>query len=332
MPSVESAAPLTVRSASRAKEEEKRRKKKRAVIIAIVAAVLSIALIGVAIYVITSGGGKVEVPNVVGQTEEKAREELEAAGLKVGIAKPEASEDVPKGEVISTDPSARTKVDKGSVVDLVVSLGPETPKDVEVPNLSNETPENAKTLLAALNLEYDRGDDQFSADIAVGKICAQEPAAGTKLKEGQTVTIHVSKGKETGGVPSVIDMTEADAISTIEGAGFKVDYTDSEYSDKAAGTVIRQSPTSGGQADKGSTITITLSLGPEPVTLPDLTGLDLAEATDKLRGLGLYITSLDTPVDQVSQLNKVVSQEPAAGTSVDKGSTITVYIGKAATP
>jgi serine/threonine-protein kinase len=329
MPSVEGApAALNVRAAARASEEGRRRRRKRAAIIAIIVSVLAIALIGVGVYfLMSSGSDKVEVPNVVGKPAEEARELIREAGLRPGIETPEASDTVEAGEVISTNPSAQTKVDKDSVVNLVVSSGPAAPELVEVPNLINETPENAKRLLEALNLGYERGDDQFSADIAKDRICNQSPAATEKIEVGQTVTINVSKGKETGGVPNVVDMSEADAVSTIETAGFVVGYGEAEYNDKAVGTVIRQSPTSGIQADRGTTITITLSLGPEPITVPDLTNMTREEATSSLANLNLFIHFEDKVTEQAAQIDKVVAQDPTAGSSVTRGSTVTVYIG-----
>jgi serine/threonine-protein kinase len=329
MPSVDNGqAPLNVRSASRAKDEEKRKRKKRATIIAVVVSVLVIALIGTGVYFfLTSGSNKVEVPDVVGETTEAARDMIREAGLQPGAEKLEASDTVPLGVVISTDPSARTKVDKDSTVDFVVSSGPEKPKEVTVPDLSGKTPEQARSELEKLNLKYDRGDDAFSADIASGRVCSQEPPAGETLEEGQTVVVHISKGKETGVVPDVKGMSEAEAIGSIEAAGFKVGYTDPEYDDRTAGSVIRQSPTAASTADKGTTVTITLSAGPQLVTVPELTGLTREQATSKLAELNLFIRFENKVTEQAVQIDKVVAQDPSVGASVAKSSTVTVYIG-----
>ena len=132
MPSVGGPTPpLAVRSTARAKEEEKRRKRNRATIIGVAAALLAIVIIGVVIYAITTSGNQsVEVPTVVDLTEQEAKDALEAAGLKLGKTTREASPTVEEGRVISAKPSAKTKVKTGSAVDLVVSSGPEKPKQV----------------------------------------------------------------------------------------------------------------------------------------------------------------------------------------------------------
>jgi serine/threonine-protein kinase len=330
MPSVGSSQqPLNVRSASRAKEEEAKRKKKRAIIIASIAAVLCVALIGVGVYMFLSNDTEtVEVPSVVGATEQEARDKLKEAGLEVGKITPQASPDVEKGRVISTDPSARTKVDKGSTVDLVISSGPEEPTLVEVPSLYNVSPEQARETLDAFKLNYSNGGERNDAEVEAGRICAQSPEAGEKVAEGSTVTFYVSKGKATGVVPYVVGETENNAVSYLNGAGFEVAWADPEYSDDyGSGTVIRQSPTSGTSQDAGSTVTITVSLGSKPVTVPDLTGETLASATNKVQDLDLKINSENRETTDATMLDKVIAQDPAAGTSVTKGSTVTVYIG-----
>jgi serine/threonine-protein kinase len=330
MPSVGSSQqPLNVRSASRAKEEQAKRKKKRTIIIASIAAVLCIALIGVGVYIFLSNDTEtVEVPSVVGATEQEARDKLKEVGLEVGKVTPQASPDVEKDRVISTNPSARTKVNKGSTVDLVISSGPEEPTLVPAPNLYDLSPERARETLEGLKLNYYNGGERADSTVAPGKICAQEPSEGTMLAEGSTVTFYVSKGKETGVVPYVVGETEETAVSYLNGAGFEVAWTDPEYSDDyGSGTVIRQSPTSGTSQDKGSTVTITVSLGSKPVTVPDLTGETLASATNKVQDLDLKINSETRETTDATMLDKVIAQDPAAGTSVTKGSTVTVYIG-----
>jgi serine/threonine-protein kinase len=334
MPSIgTSQAPLNVRSTAKAKEEQRRKSRQRAIVIAVIAAVLCVVGIGIAVYFITSGGPeKVEVPNVVNATEQEATDALKALDLKVGTVTPETNDDIASGRVISTNPPARTKVDAGTTVDLVVSRGPEQPKDVKVPNLTGKTPETARAELEALNLRYDRGDDRNDPNVPENQICGQEPEAGTTIKEGETVTIHVSRGKATSGVPNVIDQTEEMAIQIITEAGFIVAYNEAEHSSKPAGTVIWQNPTSGISAETGSTVSITVSLGPEEIIVPDLTGYTYEQAVDALQDIGLKILREERPTDQVSQLDKVIEQDPPGDAKLTRDSTVTVYIGIRPTP
>jgi serine/threonine-protein kinase len=330
MPSVStSQTPLNVRSTARAKEEEKRRNRNRAIIIAVIASIICLVGIGLAVFFVTSGdGGKVEVPNVVGASEQEAIDALAVVGLKPGKITQETHETVEAGRVISTDPSARTKVDKGSTINLVISSGPEPPKQVTVPDLTGKSQDEAKEVLKALGLQCERGDDRFDPTVPERMVCGQDPASGQSLVEGQTVTIHLSKGKETGTVPDVKNLPEEEASGYIRDAGYEVALAEAEYSDTVpAGCVIRQSPPAASTLETGSTITITVSLGPEPIIVPDLTGKTLAQATETLQALGLNIKSENKVTDQASQLDKVVAQDPFSATWLSPGNTVIVYIG-----
>jgi serine/threonine-protein kinase len=74
-------------------------------------------------------------------------------------------------------------------------------------------------------------------------------------------------------------------------------------------------------------VTLTLSLGPEDVTVPSLAGSTYQEAVDKIQNLGLKIRREERTTDQVSQLDKVIDQDPASGSKLPKGDTVTVFIG-----
>jgi serine/threonine-protein kinase len=330
MPSVaNSQPPLSLHSTARAKEEKARKNKKRAIIIAVIAAVLCIAVIGVVVYnFMPKETEKVAVPDVVAKTEQAARDELTSAGLKAGKVSYEANESVEQGSVISTNPPARTQVEKDSSVDLVVSSGPKPPEKVKVPQLYDMTEADARSALEALELRYYRGSDRFDANVDEGKVCGQDLEAGDEVDKGQTVTFYLSKGKETGVVPNVVGATDSQANQYLTNAGFAVAYTDAEYSDSVAeGVVIRQDPPSGTTADTDATVTITLSLGPPAIIVPDLTGNTREEATTALQSLGLLIKFEEQPTDQVAQLDKVITQDPAPGTPLPKGGTVTVFIG-----
>jgi serine/threonine-protein kinase len=330
MPSVAgSQTPLNLHSTSRAKEEQARKKKSRAIIIAVVATVLCIAIIGVAVYVLTSQKTEsVEVPDVVGQTEQKARDLLKEAGLTPGKVTMEASATVELGAVISTDPLPRTNVEKNSTVDLVVSSGPEPPKMVDVPNLYNMTEDEARSALEKLELRYYRGTERYDADVAEGKVCAQDIEAGTSLEVGQTVTFYLSKGQETNVVPDVRSTTDAQATQDLINAGFDVAHADPQYSANVPeGTVIDQSPRNGTVAPAGSTVTITLSLGPPQVTVPNLTGFTSERATTELQNIGLSIKFDEQPTDKEAEFDKVIAQDPPPDTKLTKGGTVTVVIG-----
>ncbi|HBT95422.1 MAG TPA: hypothetical protein DEB24_04735, partial [Coriobacteriia bacterium] len=319
--------PISARSAARAAEEEKRKKRNRLIIIGIVATVAALAIIIAILFAVLNGGGeKVEVPNVVGMTQAEAQADLESRGFKLGTITMEVSTTVAQGQVISSDPSYKAKVSPGTTVNLVVSSGPEPPKKVKVPDLRGRTLSQARQDLEALKLVPQLGEERFDADIPVGSVCAQDVAAGTELEEGQKVTYHPSKGKETVGIPNVIGQTEAAAKEALEAAGFKCVVGGSEYSDDTAGTVINQRPLGGNTAAKGTEVTITVSKGPEPpakVTVPNVIGMTEAAAKKAIEDAGL-VCVVGQSEHNSRPSGEVINQSPSGGTSVDKGSTVTI--------
>jgi len=294
---------------------------------------LVLAAAGLVWYFLFSGAGKVEVPNVVGQTEDTAVEMLQDVGLKKGDVSEEYSDTVEAGLVIKSDPSAKTKVKEGSEVKLVISKGPAL-VPVDVPDLSGMTWEEAKAELERYKLVAERGEDEHSDSVEQGIVCKQSPEAGKSVNEGDTVVVHISLGKETVEVPSVDGLAADDAKYQLEQAGFVVEYDADQYSNTVAyGYVISQTPSGGSLAAKGATVRLTVSAGVEYVDVPDLIGLPTAQATAAVQNAGLVVDLQYQETNTISELDRVVAQSPDPNSGVPKGSTVTVYIGKApATP
>jgi serine/threonine-protein kinase len=93
-------------------------------------------------------------------------------------------------------------------------------------------------------------------------VTAQSPGGGTTVDKGSRVTLTVSKGPEKVVVPDVVGQSRADARATLTDAGFKVKVVEEESADQPEDTVLRQSPASGGKADKGSAVTIFVAVAP----------------------------------------------------------------------
>jgi serine/threonine-protein kinase len=163
--------------------------------------------------------------------------------------------------------------------------------------------------------------------VANGTIAKQSPRAGTTAKAGDTITYQLSKGAESVDVPSVEGHGDDDARSTLEGAGFavKVSYSESDSVEK--GVVISQSPT--GKAEKGATVTITVSSGQAQVTVPSVVGESESSATSALKysGFDVYVT-----YDYSSTVTSgVVMSQSLTGTA-DKGATVTITVSAGPEP
>ncbi len=222
--------------------------------------------------------------------EDAAEQSLVEAGYTLGEVTEEFSAEVVSGRVISQDPSAGTKADKGTAVNLVVSKGPEK---CTVPDLKNLTTEEAETALADAHLKGRQGNAAYS-DTDKGKVFKQDTEAGKTVDKDSVITYYISLGKETATVPVVINYAQNDAIDVLKQAGFRVETVDGGYSDKyEAGVVMAQTP-NGGQLEKGEVVTITISMGKDPATIPVevpyVVGLTRADAEAALSNAGFAYT------------------------------------------
>lgn len=233
--------------------------KKIAAIVIGILAVIAIAAFGAYTFMNNNNEGN-PVPNVVGKTQEEATRTLEAAGFEVG-AQSKYDESVEEGHVISQDPAADSKRPEGTRITLVISQGVE---EVTVPDLTNMTADQARQELSRLGLNAASGEADYSKDIAKDRVFKQSPAKGENVAKGSTVTYYLSLGTEEITVPDVRYYAQNQAISTLENAGFLVSVQTQYHDEVSKGSVISQSPSAGGKAEKGTTITITVSNGPEP--------------------------------------------------------------------
>ncbi|MBR3159191.1 MAG: PASTA domain-containing protein [Atopobiaceae bacterium] len=261
----------------------------------------------------------VAVPNVVRLDQRDAEKLIANSGLVVGAVDSTNSDDVPAGHVISQDPAALTVVDRGTSVKLVVSAGKAAPAKVTVPDLKGMTPGDAEKALADAKLVAVPDNPVYSDEVDPGLVCTQSVAAGAQLDEGSQIAFSTSLGKENVTVPNLVGMNVNDAHDSLDKVGLGFDST-SSYSDSVpVDCVISQSVPTDTRVAKGTKVTVEVSLGAKPqekVAVPDLSTYSLDEAKRALDSAGLsyrYTGDVD---------GTVVSQDPAAGTEVDPGTTV----------
>lgn len=259
------------------------------------------------------------VPDVLNQSLDKARTTLSDHGLKVGAAPQTSfSETVPANMIISTSPAPGRRILPGKTVELVVSSGAER---FAVPDVAQRSQPDATAALQTIPVQVvasNAADDTVPA----GQAIRTDPPAGAAVKRDQVITLYISTGPPVITVPVVTGQKQSDAEAALQAAGFDSAATQ-EYSDTAAeGTVIRQTPGGSSSAVKFSTVTIVVSLGPELITIPAIpAGTSTSAATATLKGLGLNVT---VHKNFGGFLDQVVGMDPAAGTKVRKGSTVTL--------
>ncbi|MBT1174303.1 Stk1 family PASTA domain-containing Ser/Thr kinase [Bifidobacterium sp. LC6] len=201
----------------------------------------------------SAGPQSVSVPDVKGMSQSEARAKLEKAGFKVSSSvKTEDSADIDKDEVTRTDPAAGSPATKGSTITIYVSSGM-----TSMPNLVGQSKDAA---LSQYNGKFNFVVETEASDsVPSGSITRTNPAAGSTIEQGSTITIWVSTGKEKVTVPSISAGTDyATAKLQLEAVGL-VAATNGPTDSSAV--VVSIDPGAGSQVDKGSTVTITTKAG-----------------------------------------------------------------------
>jgi len=203
----------------------------------------------------------VRVPDLSGLQTGPAKALLESRGLTLGVISQEPS-DSPPNTIFSQTPGIDAEVDEGSSVNVVVSTGV---AKTTVPALTGLSLDEASRTLSEAQLKLGKRTEKESTRPA-GTVLESDPAEGTNVDTGSAVNLVVSSGSVN--VPDVRGATQAEATTTLEGAGFKVLVVKSKTDQSPPGVVISQSPKAGNSAALGSTVTITISeaLPPPPVT------------------------------------------------------------------
>lgn len=165
-----------------------------------------------------------------------------------------------------------------------------------------------------------------------GTILDQDVKAGDTVKRGSQINVVIAgKGDSTSEmvkVPSVIGKTKSSAKSTLESAGFSVTFEYGDYNNSVAADVVTaQSPSAKKQAAKGSTVTVTLSPGQKPITVPNVVGASQSQAESALAGAGLKYTYADSQYSDTVPAGSVISQTKS-GETVAAGTTITLTLSK----
>jgi eukaryotic-like serine/threonine-protein kinase len=302
--------------------------------IVVVALLASVA--GLAAYVLLGlgdGGGSAStteattaaeqpVPEILGFPVDGATEILEKEGFEVVPVRRFSRR--PKDTVIKVEPAEGTLAPPGSEVTITISDGIE---QVEVPDVVGRQYDNVEPVLTAAGFKVTRRT-RASDDVPAGEVLSQDPTGGTKADKGSEVILVVSKGKAQVTVPNVINQSEGDARSEIEGAGFDVAVDSAPSATIAVGLVIDQDPGPGDKAERGSTVTIVISSGPVQVAVPDVVGQTAADATTELEGLGFNVVTQTVVVADPGQVDIVQSIDPPAGTRADEGSDVTIVVGR----
>ncbi|NKY86293.1 Stk1 family PASTA domain-containing Ser/Thr kinase [Nocardia veterana] len=255
------------------------------------------------------------VPPIAGMNTEQATATLKNAGFETTV-RSKASDIIPVGGVVGTDPSAGARVLKGSTVAVLVSSG-----QPQVPQF--RTGQDAKTVHQLIRdaglTPVDGGERPSTAP--KGSVAQLDPAPGTVLPTGAQVKVYRSKGSQPVKVPDVRGKTVEEARTALQNVGITVADTRDEFDSRVkSGQVAGTDPAAGTQALSGSSVTLIVS---NAVQVPDVIGRNAAAARTELENLGLKVV-----LNQVFSGDRgtVRVQSPFGGANVAPGSTVTLTV------
>jgi eukaryotic-like serine/threonine-protein kinase len=199
---------------------------------------------------------------------------------------------------------------------------------VSVPNAVGLTQQTASLKLRKAGL-IPVPSATASATVASGVVFGQTPPAGDRVGKGTRVTILVSNGPLTTPLAKVEGLSEAQAVKTLQAAGFKPTTTNKPSSSVAEGSAIGTEPAAGTRLAVGSAVTVLISSGPAPVHVPDTVGQARAAAEAALDTANLTVGTVTQQVSSAQAPGTVLSQSPAAGTSVGVGGKVNLVVAQA---
>ncbi|MFH8367915.1 Stk1 family PASTA domain-containing Ser/Thr kinase [Streptomyces sp. NPDC018031] len=301
------------------------RKNRASTILLVLAGIL--VLVG-AIFIGKSvfGGGKnddmVPVPTLRGKTLEEAEQSGVNGNFKVEKVGEKFCQER-KNTVCDQNPPGGdgAEIKRNGTVELTMSKGPKPAEKVEVPDVVDDTYENAKAELEQAGFQVSRETTE-SAGAEPGTVLEQDPVGGTKAGKNSTVTLTVAKSPSMVVVPAVTGLSLADATAKLESKGLKVQSSEVENADAQEGTVFEQTPTGGQEVVAQSTITLKVAkkpAQPQNVQVPAMTGWSLKDAKKELEKLKLGVTISNGPQDDNA---RVVTSNPGAGSQVPEGTVV----------
>ncbi|MEZ0064122.1 beta-lactam-binding protein with PASTA domain/predicted Ser/Thr protein kinase [Streptacidiphilus sp. MAP12-20] len=155
------------------------------------------------------------------------------------------------------------------------------------------------------------------------QVCKQTPVAGTTIQPGGTITVQLSSGPLTNGVPDIRGMNTTDAANALSAKGFQLGQQTQQASDTVqSGNIISYSPS--GSQPKGTSIDVVVSSGQQMVTVPTLTGMSYTDARNLAQQNHLNLSVTQQVVTPGQQDNWVLTQDQPAGTQVKAGTVINI--------
>jgi serine/threonine-protein kinase len=286
----------------------------------VVGGAIALALIiGVAVLAGTGGfsgsGASTEVPGLVGLSQKDAAARATNAGVLMKVVTRTA--DDPASTVLSQDPAPGDFVHDGDQVTVVVSRGPPSvalPNVVGAPALEAQLALAKKGFLVATTTAHDE-------TIGAGNVIGTDPAGLKRAPRESTIHLVISDGPAPVPVPDVSGGSCDSATSALAAKRFTATCDQAFSETVPVGQVIGTDPPAGTPAPRDSAVTVHVSKGPERIQVPNVVGMTVEAASQRLQATGFQVA-----VPNYSPGGKVKAQAPAAGNLAKRGDTVTLYL------
>ena len=196
-----------------------------------------------------------------------------------------------------------------------------------VPNVEGLTQDAATNAITAAKLAGGTVTQQTSNTVTKGKVISQDPASGSSVAPGSSVSLVISSGPQMVTVPNLEGLTQDAATTAITAVKLTAGTVTQQTSNTvAAGKVISQDPASGSSSAQGSPVNLIISSGPQMVTVPNVEGLTQDAATTAITAAKLTGGTVTQQISNTVATGKVISQDPGSGNSVAQGSPVNLII------
>jgi serine/threonine-protein kinase len=308
-------------------------------VIALVVAVV-LAVGGVVLFNVLSkrsssgtGGASITVPEVRGLTLDVAQKNLLDLNLIPDVRAVERK-DVAPNTVYDQSPAPGESLQKGDKVTITYNPAPGT-KLLAMPDVIGLTYADAvkKLVKAGFDAKNITQQNKEQAGAKAGSVVDQAPLRNQQVASDSNIIVVVAVNPSSVMIPNVVGSPQASADKQLSDLGFIVNVSLVGSDTVTEGSVISVDPSPGNTVAYGSAVTISVSSGPAPVAVPNLSGMTQTQATQALQAVGLRISIGDPYVGvDAAHDGLVMNQTPGAGQQVAKDTTITVHLGQYVPP
>jgi serine/threonine-protein kinase len=309
--------------------DERPRRSTGKVVGVVLAVVLALGVVGFVAFQLLSGPPApqtVAVPAVTNLSETDARNQIIAAGLRLGESQRQESSVEQKDRVLQTNPVVGTVVDERSLVSLVIGGGPAS---VNVPRLEGLTLAEAQAALEGAGLKLGAQTQQPTSDPSlINRVIDSTPKAGQSAKGGESIAVII--GAEQTGVliPDLAGQDLDEAEDALRERGLEPQRpNNSDDNDTVSGT----NPSAGTRVEPDSEVELLTGSGSgDEATMPNVVGQRLEQAQDRLAELGFRrIQTREESVSNDAENGRVTEQSIQPGEQVSTDQQITLTVGDA---